>query len=60
MVSILSLLRHLTWRVLFAMPTTGSNLVAAWTLVVFEAVPLIGLLHPHRHLWNIVRTARIR
>ena len=49
LVSILALLLYLTWRVAFTMPDGGWNLVAAWTLVVFEAVPLIGLADPDRH-----------
>ena len=53
LVSILALLLYLTWRVLFTMPADGWNLVAAWTLVVFEAVPLLGLLIRIVTLWNI-------
>ena len=53
LVSILALLLYLTWRVAFTMPDGGWNLVAAWTLVVFEAVPLIGLLIRIVTLWDI-------
>ena len=53
LVSILALLLYVTWRVAFTLPTDGWNLVAAWTLVVFEAVPLIGLLIRIVTLWNI-------
>ena len=53
LVSIFALLLYLTWRVAFTMPDGGWNLVAAWTLVVFEAVPLIGLLIRIVTLWDI-------
>src|SRR5262245_44087344 len=53
MVSILALLLYLTWRVGFTMPSSGWDRAAAWTLVVFEAVPLVGLLIRIVTLWNI-------
>ena len=53
LVSILSLVIYVTWRVAFTMPTEGWDRVAAWTLVVFEAVPLVGLLIRIVTLWNI-------
>ena len=53
LVSILALLLYLTWRVAFTMPEGGWDSVAAWTLVVFEAVPLAGLLIRIVTLWNI-------
>jgi cellulose synthase (UDP-forming) len=53
LVSILALLIYLTWRVVFTLPPSGWDLVAAWTLIVFEAVPLVGLLIRIVTLWNI-------
>ncbi len=48
-----SLVVYLTWRVLFTMPSGGWDLAAAWTLVVFEALPSLGLLIRVVTLWNI-------
>ena len=43
------------------MPTEGWDRVAAWTLVVFEAVPLAGPADPHHHVVeHRLRVARIR
>lgn len=35
------------------MPLGGWNLVAAWLLVAFEVLPLIGLVIRARNLWNL-------
>jgi len=48
-----SLLAYLWWRVSFTMPSGGWNEVAAWTLVAFEALPLLGLVVRVTTLWNI-------
>jgi len=48
-----ALLAYLTWRLLFTMPAGGWNATAAWILVVFEAVPLAGLIVRLVTLWNI-------
>ena len=48
-----ALLAYLAWRVLFTMPGGGWDSVAAWTLVVFEAVPLAGLTIRLVTLWDI-------
>jgi len=51
--AILSLLVYLTWRVAYTLPDGTWNRAAAWTLVVFEAIPLAGLLIRLVTLWNI-------
>jgi cellulose synthase (UDP-forming) len=53
LVALLALLGYLTWRVAFTMPTTGWNRAAAWVLVIFEAIPLAGLLIRIITLWDI-------
>lgn len=53
LVSITALVLYLTWRVAFTMPGSGFDRTAAWTLVVFEAIPLAGLLVRIVTLWNI-------
>lgn len=52
-VSITALVVYLTWRIGFTMPASGFDRTAAWALVVFEAVPLAGLLVRLVTLWNI-------
>ena len=51
--AIAALLLYLTWRIAFTMPLGGGDLVIAWTLVTFEALPLIGLVLKSITLWNI-------
>ena len=53
LVSLLSLLIYLTWRVGFTLPDGGLDRVAAWSLITFEALPLAGLLVRMVTLWNI-------
>src|SRR5689334_7494397 len=53
LVAVGALLGYLTWRIAFTMPGSGFDRVAAWTLVVFEAVPLVGLAVRIVTLWNI-------
>jgi cellulose synthase (UDP-forming) len=53
LVSLLSLLIYLTWRIGFTMPEAGFDRAAAWTLIAFEALPLAGLLVRMVTLWNI-------
>jgi len=48
-----ALLVYLLWRVLFTLPPSGFNLVAALALITFEAVPLVGLVFRIITLWNI-------
>ncbi len=42
LVALLSLLGYLTWRVLATVPQTGATRWAAWLLIAFEAVPIVG------------------
>ncbi|MHB1234840.1 MAG: glycosyltransferase family 2 protein, partial [Microbacteriaceae bacterium] len=51
--SILALLVYLIWRLLFTFPAGGLNLTVAWILVVFEALPLGGLVLKLITVWNI-------
>ncbi len=51
--SVLALLIYLTWRVTATLPSAGWNRNVAWTLVVFEALPLIGLVAKAVTLWDI-------
>jgi cellulose synthase (UDP-forming) len=48
-----ALVLYLLWRVLFTLPLGGFDLVAALFLVVFEAVPLGGLIFRIVTLWDI-------
>lgn len=51
--SILALVMYLTWRVSATLPAAGWSRNVAWTLVLFEALPLIGLVAKAVTLWNI-------
>lgn len=53
LVSVGALLAYLWWRVTFTMPTGGWDEAAAWILVCFEAVPVLGLAIRIVTLWNI-------
>jgi cellulose synthase/poly-beta-1,6-N-acetylglucosamine synthase-like glycosyltransferase len=55
--AVLSLSAYLAWRIGFTLPDSGWDQVAAWILVVFEAVPLAGILFRTITLWNIDRPA---
>ena len=48
-----ALVTYLLWRVLFTLPAGGPGLVAGVALVVFEAVPLVGLLFRVITLWDV-------
>jgi len=60
LVAIGALIVYLTWRLAFTMPVGGWNAAAAWVLVVFEAVPLVGLIIRNVTLWNIDSRAPAR
>ena len=51
--SITVLLAYTTWRILFTLPPSGWNLIAAWLLIAFELFPVIGLFIRAVTLWNI-------
>jgi len=48
---------YLTWRISFTLPDGGWNRGAAWTLIGFEALPMLGLVSKAITLWNIDSTA---
>ena len=51
--SVVVLMAYLWWRISFTLPVGGSNLLVAWLLVSFEAIPLAGLVLKTIALWNI-------
>jgi cellulose synthase (UDP-forming) len=51
--SIAVVLMYLTWRVTSTLPTGGNNLRVAWVLIVFEALPIFGLVLKTITLWGI-------
>lgn len=51
--SITALVVYSTWRILFTLPPSGWNLVAAWLLIAFEIFPVFGLIIRAVTLWNI-------
>ena len=51
--SITALVVYSTWRILFTLPPSGFNLVAAWLLIAFEIFPVFGLIIRAVTLWNI-------
>jgi cellulose synthase (UDP-forming) len=53
LVAIGALIGYLTWRITFTLPAGGWNRWVAWTLVTFEAIPLIGLVVKTVTLWGI-------
>ncbi|MFT4295362.1 MAG: glycosyltransferase [Micropruina sp.] len=53
LLSITAIVVYGTWRILFTMPLGGWNLVAAWALVAFEVLPVVGLVVRARNLWNL-------
>lgn len=51
--AVAALVLYLTWRLLFTLPVGGPHLVAALVLVLFEALPLAGLVLRAITLWDI-------
>jgi cellulose synthase (UDP-forming) len=51
--AVLALIAYLWWRVAFTIPVGGWDEAAAWALVSFEALPLLGLMVRVVTLWNI-------
>ncbi|AXJ08599.1 glycosyltransferase family 2 protein [Arthrobacter sp. PM3] len=51
--AIAALVLYLAWRVLFTLPSGEWDLTIAWILVVFEALPLAGLILKAWSVWNI-------
>lgn len=56
-VAVLALVGYLTWRVAYTLPASGMDRAAAWTLIAFEAIPLIGMSFRIVTLWNVDSTA---
>lgn len=53
-VAIVALVSYLVWRVTCTLPTAPSeDRTAAFALIAFEALPLIGLVYKAIALWNI-------
>ncbi|MDQ1581975.1 MAG: hypothetical protein QOF36_29, partial [Microbacteriaceae bacterium] len=44
---------YLTWRIAFTLPVGGWSVGIAWALVIFEALPLAGLVLKVLAVWNI-------
>ena len=57
LVAIGALVAYLVWRIAFTLPGQGWDRSVAVSLVVFEALPLAGLLMKAITLWNIDTTA---
>jgi cellulose synthase (UDP-forming) len=57
LVAVGSLLAYLTWRIAFTLPAGSWNRSVAFTLIGFEALPLIGLIFKAVTLWNIDASA---
>ena len=53
LVAVGSLLVYLTWRLAFTLPAGSWNRSVAFTLIAFEALPLIGLVFKAVTLWSI-------
>jgi cellulose synthase (UDP-forming) len=53
LVALVALLGYLTWRVLATLPPAGPWRAAAWLLVGFEALPLVGSITKLVSWWTI-------
>jgi cellulose synthase (UDP-forming) len=51
--AVLALIAYLSWRITFTIPADGGDQFAAWALVAFEGLPLLGLAVRVVTLWNI-------
>jgi cellulose synthase (UDP-forming) len=51
--AVAALTLYIAWRIAFTLPVGGMNRTVAWLLIVFEALPLPGLLLKAVTLWNI-------
>lgn len=51
--AVVALIMYLTWRAVFTLPVGDWNLALAWILLVFEALPLGGMVLNAITLWNI-------
>ena len=55
--AVTALVIYVTWRIAFTLPDGGWDRTAAWVLVTFEALPLLGLVVRLMTLWNIDGTS---
>ncbi|MDQ1533264.1 MAG: hypothetical protein QOF28_1025, partial [Actinomycetota bacterium] len=53
LVAVLSLIAYLTWRIGYTLPHGSWNRSVAYTLLAFEALPLVGLVFKLVTLWSI-------
>ncbi|MBM0126469.1 glycosyltransferase [Pimelobacter simplex] len=53
LVAVTAVVVYLTWRIADTLPPSGWNRTAAWILVGFEAIPLVGLFVRLVTLWNL-------
>jgi cellulose synthase (UDP-forming) len=44
---------YLAWRIGFTLPTSGWSVGVAWALILFEALPIAGLILKTLTVWNI-------
>lgn len=44
---------YVTWRIVFTLPMNGWSVGIAWALVLFEALPIAGLILKTITVWNI-------
>jgi len=51
--AVVALVTYLTWRIAYTLPVGGWSRTVAWLLVIFEALPLAGLVLKTVTLWNI-------
>jgi cellulose synthase (UDP-forming) len=51
--SIGAVVMYLTWRITSTLPAGGNDLRVAWVLIVFEALPIFGLILKTITLWGI-------
>jgi len=51
--AVLALVAYLTWRIAFTIPSDGGDQFAAWALIAFEGLPVLGLVIRVVTLWNI-------
>ena len=52
-VAVAALVAYLVWRIAFTLPVGDWNRSVAFTLIAFEALPLVGLVFKAVTLWNI-------
>jgi cellulose synthase (UDP-forming) len=51
--SVTALVLYISWRIAYTLPASGGDRTVAWVLVIFEALPLFGLLARTVTLWGL-------